>query len=145
MPLPVRIGYLSEDGTEKTVSVKSSEKPSGYTPTVDYHPTHVVVKCRECKGVGIAEFVNGFNFKDGDKLMAGRPIRGICFRCKKETELVPLTKLSPEKDGEIKHLYNIQQALDEATKRGEPIDPNAVIWPLARIRAYEKWRETQRG
>jgi hypothetical protein len=133
----MRIGYLDGDGREAEAVVKQPGKPSGYEPSVDYHPTRVIVKCRECKSVGIAEFVGGFNLRDGDKLMAGRPIRGDCFRCKKETELVPLTKLTPEKAGEIRHLYNIQQALDEATRRGEEIGPNGVIWPLARVRAYE--------
>lgn len=144
MPLPFRVGFIDKDNREATVALKQAEKPSGYEPTTGYHPTRVIVKCRECKSVGIAEFVNGFNLKDGDRLMAGRPIIGLCFRCKKETELVPI-KLSPGKDHEMRMLYDIQRALDEATKRGEPIDPRGTIWPLARVRAYEKWRAENGG
>ena len=144
MPLPFRIGFLSREGCEAEVLIKVPEKKSGYVPTPEYNPTRVIVKCFKCKSVGIAEFVNGFNLKEGDRLMAGKPIRGLCFRCKKETELVPI-KLSPGKDHEMRMLYDIQRSLDEATRRGDPIDPNGVIWPLARIKAYEEWKAKKGG
>lgn len=139
MPLPFRMGYLDSDNKQAEVAIKTPEKPSGYVPTPEYNPTRVIVRCGGCKAVGIAEFVNGFNLKEGDRLMAGKPIIGLCFRCKKETELIPI-KLSPGKDHEMRMLYDIQRSLDEATRRGEPINPNGVIWPLARIKAYEEWR-----
>jgi hypothetical protein len=144
MPLPFRVGFLDKGNREAEVAIKTPEKKSGYEPTPEYNPTRVIVKCRECKAVGIAEFVNGFNMKDGDKLMAGRPILGICFRCRKETELVPI-KLAPGKDHEMRMLYDIQRSLDESTRRGEPIDPRGVIWPLARIKAFEEWKAKNGG
>jgi hypothetical protein len=145
MPLPFRVGFLDKDNRESEVAIKTPEKKSGYVPTTEYCPTRIVIKCFECRKVGIAEFVNGFNFADGDRLMAGKPIRGICYNCKKETEFVPLTKLTPEKTGEIRHLYDIQRSMDEMARLGIPIDANGTIVPFGRLRAYEEWRAKNGG
>lgn len=139
MPLPIPIHYVDKDSTVRTdVAVKQAEKPSGYRATTEYHPTMVPVKCRECRSVGIAEFVNGFNLRDGDKLMAGKPIVGLCLRCRKETELVPILIDKPEKATGIKMLYDIRRALEEAVRRGERLGPSGMIWPLERVKLYEE-------
>lgn len=112
-------------------------------PTTQYYPTMQVVRCSGCSGVGIAEFVNGFSYREGDRLMDGKPIRGVCFRCQREVELVPI-KLSPSDGGQLRLLYQIQQSLDEAVRRGERLGPTSILWPLARVKEYERRkRETQ--
>lgn len=144
MPLPIRLHYVDQNNQQKAVAIKPSEKEKAPEPTPEYNPTRVIVKCRECKAVGIAEFMNGFNLRDGDRLMAGKPITGLCFKCRKETELVPI-KLAKNEDRELRVLYDIQRSLDEATRRGDPIPENGMIWPLARIKAYDEWRAKNGG
>lgn len=139
MPLPpTPIHYLDQDGFEKTAVVKGDEKPSGYRPTESYHPTMQVVKCSSCNSIGVAEFVNGFDLKAGDKLMAGRPIRGTCFRCRKTTELVPLKNLVRQEEAGIKHLYKIRQTLEEMARRGQSLGPSGMIYPIEKLREYEQ-------
>lgn len=141
MPLPTKIGFLDESRTQRTAKIRGSEREGSPTPSAEYHPTMVPVKCKVCRSEGIAEFVNGFNLQDGDKLMAGRPIMGICLRCRKETELVPIRVMSPESGRELRLQYDIRRALEEAAKRGERIGESGVVWPLARVRLYEQYLE----
>ena len=139
MPLPpTPINYLDQDGVEKTAVVKGAEKPSGYKPSTDYHPTMEVVKCASCNSVGVAEFVNGFNLREGDALMDGKPIRGTCFRCRKTTELIPLKNLVKQDEAGIRHLYRIRQTLEEMAKRGQSLGPSGMIYPIEKLREYEQ-------
>jgi hypothetical protein len=144
MPLPLPIHFIDRDGTVRDNAAVQTGKPSGYAPTPGYKPTMKLVRCLECRTVGVAEFVNGFNLRDADRLMDGKPIQGVCLRCRKETELVPI-QLPPKVECELKILYDIQAALDEAVRRGEPIPADGLIWPLARVDAYRKWKEGQDG
>ncbi len=145
MPLPGSIGFLDKDGFERRAPLKPGKRPSGYKPTADYHPTHIVVKCRTCRSVGIAEFEGGFDLKTGDRLMEGKPIRGLCHRCAKETELVPLKPDHPDNTAELRHLFNIRKALEEAARRGESVGSSGVVWPLERVKAYERYRQSTGG
>jgi hypothetical protein len=139
MPLPRSIGYLDNKGFQKRAPLKEAKRPSGYKPTADYHPTHVVVKCRTCRSVGIAEFEGGFDLKKGDRLMDGKPISGHCFRCAKETELVPIGPDHPDNTPHLRHLFNIRKALEEAARRGESVGSSGVVWPLERVKMYERY------
>jgi len=141
MPLPVPINYVAPNGDIKTVGVQSGPRPSGYAPTPEYFPTRKVVKCSGCGGVGIAEFVNGFNLRDGDRLMEGRTIRGACLRCNKETDFVPLAHISPDAEGHLRMLYEIQRALDASVRRGEPMRSDGLIVPVAK---QEQWEANER-
>ncbi len=141
MPLPTKILFVDKENTIQQQTVKTKE--SGYRATPGYHPTMKVVKCAGCGGVGICEFVNGFNLRDGDRLMEGKPIRGACLRCQSEQDLVPIT-LKPSDEREYKVLYGIQQALDEAARRGETAQGGCpVIWPLARVLKREQEQAQQ--
>jgi hypothetical protein len=144
MPLPFKLGYLKDDGRQAEVAIKTPQRDSGYAPSAEYNPTRVVVKCATCKSVGIAEFVNGFNLKEGDRLMAGKPIMGLCFRCNKETELIPLPA-SKERDREFRTLYDVQRSLDAMGERGMKIDQNGTIIPFGRLKAYDDWRAANGG
>lgn len=144
MPLPVAINYLDSTSTEQSAIVQA-KKDSGYRPDPTYYPTMKVVRCKVCETVGVAEFVGGFNLKAGDNLMAGRPIRGLCFRCRKETELVPLEPHLKKEEAGVIHLYRIQQTLDEMVKRGESPGPSGIIWPIARVLDRERKRRELEG
>ncbi len=140
--LPRSIGYLDKEGFQRRTPLKEPKRPSGYTPSTEYHPTHVVVKCRTCKSVGIAEFEGGFNLQQGDRLMDGKPIPGFCHRCAKVTELVPIGPDHPDNTPHLRHLFNIRKALEEAARRGESVGSSGVVWPLARVKAYERYRQS---
>ena len=138
-----RIAFVDKDkNIRNDVAVKVKE--SGYRPTVEYHPTRKAVRCKECGGVGIAEFLNGFNLKDGDRLMEGKPIRGMCVKCGKETELVPLAPHLKKSEEGIRHLYNVQRALDEYTKRGATIHSGSILLPPEKIKQLEERANDQR-
>ncbi len=145
MPLPFAIHFVDKDSVvREDVAVKAG-KPSGYVPTIDYHPTYKVVRCKDCMTVGVAEFVNGFDLKAGDRLMDGKPITGLCLKCNKETELVPLAPNLKHMEPGLVHFYRVQQALDEAVKRGECLGPSGMIWPLARVLDNERRRAAATG
>lgn len=135
MPLPQPawpIRFIDQAGTfRQDVSVRARD--SGYAPTPAYYPTMRLVRCLECRTVGAAEFPNGFNLKDGDRLQAGKPITGLCLRCNRQTELVPV----PTDERRLKLYYDFQRALDETVRRGERVGPDAIIWPLE---VYERWQ-----
>ncbi len=135
------IGFLDQEGFQRRAPLKESKRPMGYTPSTDYHPTHIVVKCRTCRSVGIAEFEGGFDLKKGDRLMEGKPIGGFCHRCNKNTELVPIGSDHPDNTPHLRHLFNIRKALEEAARRGESVGSSGVVWPLARVKAYEQYRQ----
>jgi len=134
MPLGTKITFVDQDKKVQDVTVKS--KDSGYTPTPEYHPTMKMVKCAGCGGIGVCEFLNGFDLKKADALMGGKPITGVCFRCRKTTEMIPLV-LKPSDEANLKMLYGIQQSLDEAAKNGETLG-NGVLIPIGVRKKYER-------
>lgn len=145
MPLPptpqplLPVTFVDDKGAVKNKAVKTKE--SGYAPTPEYHPTMVMVKCHGCGSVGVYEFVDGFDLKTGDDLMAGKPVKGFCFRCRGERDMVPL-KLSEADAKQYRHLYNIQRALEAAVKQGRRIPANALILP---VELQKKREQVQNG
>ena len=83
--------------------------------------------------------IGGLNLKEGDRIMNGRPINGTCLKCNKKTELVPLP-IDQQNEPQVRLLYQIQQAMDEAVRRGERLSPSGMIWPLERVREWERWK-----
>jgi hypothetical protein len=130
------IHFPDKDGHVKAVAVeqKGSQAPA---PTSEYHPTLKLVRCRECKIVGAAEFAGGFNIADGDKIMDGKPVIGFCLRCNRETELVPVPT-SEANTRELKLYYQMQKSLEEYAKRGERISPSGIVWPIERVKERER-------
>ena len=144
MPMPLPIHFIDHDkNIVENVGLKT--KDSGYRADPTYYPTYKVVRCKDCKMVGVAEFPNGFNLKDGDRLMAGRPIKGSCLQCGKMTELVPLEPSLKHLEPELLNLYRIQEALDDMAKRGEGLHPTGLIWPMARRLAHERRQAAERA
>lgn len=143
MPLPLRVDCTDLcAGSAKTVHVKTVEaKPGDYRPTDDYYPTRIIVKCSGCGGVGVAEFPGGFNLREGDKLMAGRSIRGICFSCQRETDLVPLKEMAEKSKKELFHLYDLQRTIDLYRRENGDIPRVGVMIPYARAKLYAERRE----
>lgn len=137
MPLPRSLHILNADGEAQKVTIAPPKRDVGFTPTPDYNPTRKVVACSVCKSTGIAEFYAGFDLQAADSLMAGRPIRGMCFRCRKEVELVPLA-LTEQQHEEYVLQYQIQKTLDEYTRRRWPIPSNGSVIPHGRIQHYER-------
>jgi hypothetical protein len=140
MPLPARFDFVDKDRNIVSADVRTG-RPSGYEATPEYHPTMVVVRCAGCRNVGVAEFVNGFNLADGDKLMQKRTTPGFCMHCRAEVELVPIPNLSESDSKQYKALYDIQRTLEHLAKSGQRMQSNALIWPLARLREYQRWLE----
>lgn len=116
-----------------------TRKETGYEPSTQYYPTMRLVRCSKCGEVGVAEFLGGLNLKEGDRIMNGRPINGTCLKCNKKTELVPLP-IDQQNEPQVRLLYQIQQAMDEAVRRGERLSPSGMIWPLERVREWERWK-----
>lgn len=144
MPLPktpVPIHFIDRDQNLRSdVAVRTRE--SGYKPTTEYFPTMQLVRCKMCMTVGVCEFANGFNLKDGDRIMSGKVITGLCLRCNKQTELVPVPT-SEAKQRELRLYYQVQESLKEAVRRGERLSPNGMVWPLERIKEWERWKNGQ--
>lgn len=137
MPLPLRVNFIDPGGSEKTVYVKAKEpKPGDYRPTEDYYPTRVIVKCHGCGGVGVAEFPGGFNLREGDKLMAGRTVRGICYSCRRETDLVPVKDIAEKEKKGLFHLYDLQRTIDLYRRENGDIPSVGVMLPYARAKLY---------
>lgn len=138
MPLPIRINYVDANQEKKTKTLVDA-KPSGYEPGPDYHPTMVVVRCFGCGGVGVVEFVNGFDLKKGDALMQGKPIRGNCARCGRETELIPIAHaIGKDRTAHVLHEYKIAAAVDRLAKKGQRIPDNGIILPVEKQEEYER-------
>jgi hypothetical protein len=140
MPLPIPIHYVDADQNKRT-KVLVEKKPSGYQPTPEYHPTMKPVKCSGCGGVGIVEFVNGFDLKKGDALMEGKNIRGVCHgKCGgRGVEFIPISRfLSKEEEKGIVNLYRISAAMDYAAKQGYKIGPDSLIMPVEKIKEHER-------
>ncbi len=138
MPLPktqVDIHFLDKDSNIKADTFAKRE--TGYNADVEYYPTMRLVKCSKCGEVGAAEFLGGMNLKEGDRLMDGKPIRGTCLKCNKMVDLVPLP-VDQQNPESMQLYYQIQEALKEAVKRGEKLGPSGMIWPLERVREWEK-------
>jgi hypothetical protein len=139
MPLPTtkeNLYFVDRHGsvrTDATIKIKDT----GYKPTDDYYPTMRAVKCVSCGLVGSLEFHNGFNLKSGDRVMNGKPIRGSCPRCAKTVELYPLPVNDPATK-EVKLYYDIQKSLDTARLQGEKLTGTSIVWPLARVKAWEE-------
>ena len=142
MPLGVKVTHVDDQQRVQERIVTSKEGDSGYKPDPDYHPTMKLVKCSGCQGVGIVEFVGGFNLKEGDALMGGRPIKGACFKCRRVTEMVPLD-LSPKEEKEYKMLYDIQRSVDAAVKNGETLKSGLLV-PIGVRKKYERAAEQTR-
>lgn len=144
MPLPktkVNIHFLDKDS--KVVSdVDFQRRETGYQATAEYFPTMKAVKCSKCGEIGVCEFLGGLNIKEADRVMDGKPIRGTCLKCNKMVDLVPLPVNDPQNKQTLLY-YNIQQSLDEATRRGERLGPTGMIWPLARVQEWERWKRGQ--
>lgn len=141
MPLPkthVNIHFLNKD-SQIVEDVTFKRRETGYQPTSEYYPTMRAVKCSKCGEIGVCEFLGGLNLKEADRVMGGKPIRGTCLKCNKMVDLVPLPVNDPE-NSKVKLYYQIQQSLDEATRRGERLGPTGMIWPLARVREWERWK-----
>lgn len=146
MPLPTvkeNLYFVDRDGDVRT-DVAIKVKDSGYKPTPDYYPTMRACRCLSCGAVGCLEFHNGFNLKLGDRVMNGKPIPGNCPRCQKYTELVPLPVNDP-KTAEVRLYYQMQEALNEGLKRGQRLTGSSIVWPLARIREWEKHLAERQG
>lgn len=143
MPVPVPVSFVDAESDVRVAGVRPG-KDSGYRPDPTYYPTMKAVRCGTCGTVGVAEFVNGFNLKEADKLMAGRPIKGLCLKCNTMRELVPLEPNLKKDEAGIQHLYRIQQALDEHVRRGERLAPSGLILPLAKRLDNERREEERR-
>lgn len=141
MPLPrtpVNFHFLNKD-SKIVEDVVFTRKETGYQPTAEYAPTMRLVKCSFCGEVGACEFLGGLNLKEGDRIMAGKPIKGTCLKCNKKVELVPLPT-DQQNEPHLRMLYQFQQSLDEATRRGERFTPNSMVWPLERVLEWERWK-----
>lgn len=144
MPLPrtpVNIHFLDKD-SKVIDDVVFTRKETGYQPSSEYYPTMRAVKCSRCGEVGVAEFLGGLNLKEADRIMDGKTIRGNCMKCAKMVDLVPLPVNDPQNKQTLLY-YQIQESLDEATKRGERLGPTGMIWPMARVREWERWKNGQ--
>jgi hypothetical protein len=140
MPLPkthVNMHFLDKDSN--IIEDTFVKRETGYKPTAEYYPTMRAVKCSKCGEIGVCEFMGGLNLKEADRVMDGRTIRGTCTKCAKMVDLVPLPVNDPKNKQTILY-YQIQQSLDEATRRGEQLGPTGTIWPLVRVREYERWK-----
>ena len=141
MPLPrtpVDIHFLDKD-SNIIDDVKFTRRETGYQPSTEYYPTMRAVKCSKCGEIGVCEFLGGLNIKEADRIMNGRPIRGTCLKCNKTVDLVPLPVDDPNNE-KVRLYHQIQESLNEATKRGEKLGPTGMIWPLARVREWERWK-----
>lgn len=137
----IPIHFVDANQDQKTKVLVETKRPSGYVPEPDYHPTMKPVKCSGCGGIGIVEFVNGFDLKKGDALMDGKNITGICHgKCGgREVEFVPISRfLSKSEEKEIAHLYKIAAALDYASKQGYRVGENSLILPVGKLKEHEK-------
>lgn len=144
MPLPakpVRFSYIDKDQEVKTDAIVRT-RGTGYKPTTEYHPTMRLVKCSKCGTVGVCEFEGSFNLKAGDRIMNGKPISGTCMKCNKVVELVPLPTNETQQSA-LRLYYQVQESLNEAVRRGEKLGPTSMVWPLERIREWEKWKNGQ--
>ena len=139
MPLPTvkeNLYFVDKSGDVRT-DVQIKVKDSGYKPNAEYYPTMRACRCLSCGAVGCLGFHNGFNLKLGDRVMNGKPIPGYCPRCAKYTELIPLPVDDP-KTKEVRLYYQMQEALNEGLRRGQHLTGTSIVWPLARIKAWEK-------
>jgi hypothetical protein len=139
MPLPktpVNIHFLNKD-SQIVEDVVFTRKETGYQPSTEYYPTMRAVKCSKCGEVGLAEFLGGLNLKEADRVMDGKTIRGTCLKCNKMVDLVPLPVNDPENKQTLLY-YQIQKSLDEATRRGQALGPSGMVWPLERVREWER-------
>lgn len=137
----IPLHFVDANQNQRTKVVVETKKPSGYAATPEYHPTMKPVKCSGCGGIGIVEFVNGFDLKKGDRLMEGKTISGVCHgKCGgKEVEFIPISRfLSKEEEKGIAHLYKVSAALDYAAKKGYKVGDNALVLPVEKLKEYEK-------
>jgi hypothetical protein len=120
------------------------EPKDHYQPTREYNPTMLAAKCALCKRVGLIEFRGGFNLREGDRIMEGRPIRGTCGICGKHTVLVPI-KMTEDmrKNAWVQH--GIDEALRYHQETGRAIPDDGIIMPKGRLEAYDKWRASPGG
>ncbi len=137
MPLPTSMHILDANSEEQKVTFRPPKKDVGFTPTPEFNPTMKVVACSICHTTGIAEFVSGFDLKAADGLMAGKPIWGTCYRCRREVELVPLAVTKEQHDGFMLQ-YEIQRTLDAYTNRRWPVPANGSLVPVGKIKQYER-------
>ena len=145
MPLPktpVSVHYLDKNSQVQETVIERRE--TGYQPDEQYYPTMRLVKCGSCNEVGVVEFKGGLNLKEGDRLMDGKSIYGTCMKCGKRAEFVPLP-VNDQNEQKVRLYYQIQEALTEAVRRGERLGPTGMVWPLARVLEWEKWKERQDG
>jgi len=135
---PTNIHFLDKD-SRIIDDVVFQRRETGYQASPEYYPTMRAVKCSKCGEIGVCEFLGGLNLKEADRVMDGKPIRGTCMKCGKMVDLVPLPVNDPAND-KVKLYYHIQQSLDEAVRRGERLGPTGMIWPLERVREWERWK-----
>jgi hypothetical protein len=141
MPLPktpVKIHFLDKD-SRIVDDVVFKRRETGYEASAEYYPTMRAVKCSKCGEIGVCEFLGGLNLKEADRVMDGKSIRGTCMKCGKMVDLVPLPVNDPQNKQTLLY-YQIQESLTEAAKRGERLGPTGMIWPMARVNEWERWK-----
>lgn len=146
MPLPVtkeKFFFIDKDSTVRE-DAEVKVKDTGYAPDKEYYPTMRAVKCSRCGTVGHLCFDGGFNIKLGDRVMDGKPVPGVCFKCNKRTEMVPLPVNHPDQ-AELRHYYNIQKSLDFYRERGVKMGSKTVLWSPATILRMEEYVRRQQA
>jgi hypothetical protein len=146
MPLPktpLNIHFLDKDSSV-VENVTFSKRETGYRPTSEFYPTMRAVKCSKCGEIGVCEFLGGLNLKEADRIMDGKPIRGTCLKCGKMVDLVPLPVDEYGNPG-LEVYALMQEALLEKVRRGRQLDPTGTIWPVERIRMWERWHDGEQA
>jgi hypothetical protein len=141
MPLPksqVNIHFLDKDSTI-VENVVFKKRETGYQASAEYYPTMRAVKCSKCGQIGVCEFLGGLNLKEADRVMGGKPIRGTCLKCNKMVDLVPLPVDDPRNE-KVRLYYHMQQSLNAAVRRGQPLGAAGELLPEERMQSYERWK-----
>lgn len=86
----IPIPYVSESGDINLAMVEVRKAPSPIEiPKEQELVESIVGFCSGCGMQAAMTFPNGFDVKDGDKALQGKPVKAICPRCEKLTEFLP--------------------------------------------------------
>jgi hypothetical protein len=110
------VTYIDNAGKVQTDRVKVDQSKDKFQPSEGYDPTKCLGVCSICRTVGTLDFISGFSYKVGDRVMNRQKVSCYCPTCRKKTEFIPLIENGKTTEEGRKWLVELEAGLNKNLK-----------------------------